>query len=208
MKKKEKIEKILNKLGISYGRDIPCYLDYNKDYELLIAVILSAQCTDQRVNAITKELFTHFTTLEAIAEADISRIEEYVRSAGLYHSKAKNIKATAIRLIEEFDGKVPDNMGDLTSLPGVGRKTANVILGNIYGIPSVVVDTHVKRVSYRLGLTKNTDPEKVEYDLMKELPKDHWIAWNMQIIALGRSICTARNPKCQECFLSDLCAKN
>ena len=168
-------------------------------------MILSAQCTDERVNKVTAKLFEKYTSLEMIADADVEEIEKYIRSAGLYHNKAKNIKGAAIELISRFDSKVPDNIEDLTSLPGVGRKTANVILGNIYNIPSVVVDTHVKRISNRLGFTKNQDPMQIEYDLMKVLPKEHWIAYNMQIIAFGRSICAARSPKCHECFLSDLC---
>ena len=171
----------------------------------MIAVILSAQCTDARVNIVTKDLFQKYSTLERFAAADIEEMEQDIRSIGFYHNKARYIILCARKLIEEFGGEVPRSLEDLTSLPGVGRKTANVIRGNVYNDPSVVVDTHVKRISKRLGLTQEEDPEKVEYDLMKALPKDHWILYNIQIITLGRTICTARSPKCSECFLSDLC---
>ena len=182
-----------------------CTLDYAKPHELLFSVRLAAQCTDERVNMVTKELYQKYPTLEAIANADLLEFEQDIRSTGFYHNKAKNIIACARRLLEDFGGEVPRSLEELTRLPGVGRKTANVIRGNIYDDPSVVVDTHVKRISYRLGLTKNTDPEAVEYDLMKVLPKDHWILYNIQIITFGRQICFARNPKCVECPLKELC---
>ena len=172
---------------------------------IVIAVILSAQCTDARVNIVTKDLFQKYPSLEAFANADLKELEQDIHSTGFYHNKAKNIISCARTLVEKYDGEVPRELEELTALAGVGRKTANVIRGNIYHEPSVVVDTHVKRISKKLGFTKEDDPVKIEYDLMKVLPKDHWILYNIQIITLGRSICTARNPKCTECFLSDLC---
>ena len=153
----------------------------------------------------TKDLFQKYPSLEAFANADLKELEQDIHSTGFYHNKAKNIISCARTLVEKYDGEVPRELEELTALAGVGRKTANVIRGNIYHEPSVVVDTHVKRISKKLGFTKEDDPVKIEYDLMKVLPKDHWILYNIQIITLGRSICTARNPKCTECFLSDLC---
>lgn len=196
---------ILKRLDEAYGKEYICYLNYETPWQLLIAVMLSAQCTDARVNIVTKDLFVKYPTLEAFANADLKELEQDIHSTGFYHNKAKNIIACTKRLLEEYNGEVPEKLEDLTSLAGVGRKTANVIRGNIYREPSVVVDTHVKRISKKLGFTKSEDPEKVEQDLMKVLPKDHWILYNIQIITLGRSICTARNPKCTECFLADLC---
>ncbi|MCI8483122.1 MAG: endonuclease III [Lachnospiraceae bacterium] len=201
----KRTKEILARLDEAYGREYRCYLNHENDWQLLIAVIMSAQCTDARVNIVTKDLFQKYDTLEKFAAAEIEELEQDIHSIGFYHNKARNIILCARKLVEEFDGKVPESLEDLTSLPGVGRKTANVIRGNIYNEPSVVVDTHVKRISKRLGLTKEEDPVKVEYDLMKALPKDHWILYNIQIITLGRSICTARSPKCSECFLMDLC---
>lgn len=196
---------ILKRLDEAYGKEYICYLNYETPWQLLIAVMLSAQCTDARVNIVTKDLFVKYPTLEAFANADLKELEQDIHSTGFYHNKAKNIIACTKRLLEEYNGEVPEKLEDLTSLAGVGRKTANVIRGNIYHEPSVVVDTHVKRISKKLGFTKSEDPEKVEQDLMKVLPKDHWILYNIQIITMGRSICTARNPKCTECFLADLC---
>ncbi len=196
---------ILKRLDDVYGTELICYLNHETPWQLLIAVILSAQCTDARVNIVTKDLFVKYPTLEAFAQADLAEMEDDIRSTGFYHNKAKNIIACARELVEKYDGQLPNTIEELTALPGVGRKTANVILGNIYHIPSIVVDTHVKRISKRLGLTKEEDPEKVEYDLMKKLPKDHWILYNIQIISFGRQICFARNPKCEICPLQDLC---
>lgn len=201
----KRTKEILDRLDEAYGREYRCYLNHDNPWQLLIAVIMSAQCTDARVNIVTKDLFRKYDTLEKFAAADVEELEQDIHSIGFYHNKARNIILCARKLVEEFGGQVPESLEDLTSLPGVGRKTANVIRGNVYNEPSVVVDTHVKRISRRLGLTKEEDPVKVEYDLMKALPKDHWILYNIQIITLGRSICIARNPKCSECFLSDLC---
>ena len=196
---------ILKRLDEAYGTEYVCYLNHETPWQLLIAVILSAQCTDARVNIVTKDLFQKYPSLEAFDNADLKELEQDIHSTGFYHNKAKNIISCARTLVEKYDGEVPRELEELTALAGVGRKTANVIRGNIYHEPSVVVDTHVKRISKKLGFTKEDDPVKIEYDLMKVLPKDHWILYNIQIITLGRSICTARNPKCTECFLSDLC---
>lgn len=201
----KRIAEILKRLDEAYGTEYVCYLNHETPWQLLIAVILSAQCIDARVNIVTKDLFQKYPSLEAFANADLKELEQDIHSTGFYHNKAKNIISCARTLVEKYDGEVPRELEELTALAGVGRKTANVIRGNIYHEPSVVVDTHVKRISKKLGFTKEDDPVKIEYDLMKVLPKDHWILYNIQIITLGRSICTARNPKCTECFLSDLC---
>ena len=196
---------ILSRLDEKYGTERVIYLEHENAWQLLFATILSAQCTDARVNIVTKDLFKKYPDLRAFADADVKEMEQDIRSIGFYRNKAKNLIACARALLERFDGVVPDTMEELVTLPGVGRKTANVILGNVYGVDSIVVDTHVKRISKRLGLTKEEDPQKVEYDLMKKLPKDHWILYNIQIITFGRQTCFARNPKCSICPLSDLC---
>ena len=196
---------ILDLLDERYGTEYVCYLTHENAWQLLIATILSAQCTDARVNLVTKDLFVKYPSVEALANADLKELEQDIRSTGFYHNKAKNIIACCRDLVEKFGGEVPSSLEDLTSLAGVGRKTANVIRGNIFHEPSVVVDTHVKRVSKKLGLTKEEDPVKVEMELMKVLPKDHWILYNIQIITLGRQICKAPTPKCSECFLTEHC---
>lgn len=202
---KKRTKEILDRLDAAYGTEYVCYLNHETPWQLLIAVILSAQCTDARVNIVTEELFKKYDTLEKIANADLKEFEQDIKSTGFYHNKAKNILACAKSLIEDFGGEVPRTLEELTGLAGVGRKTANVIRGNIYDEPSIVVDTHVKRISRRLGLTKEEDPTKIEFDLMKVLPKEHWILYNIQIITFGRAICFARNPKCGDCFLNDIC---
>ena len=202
---KARVSGILKRLDEAYGTEDIIYLTHEKDWQLLVAVILSAQCTDARVNMVTPHLFARYDTLEKLAEADQGDLEEEIRSIGFFHAKAKNIIGCAKRLTEVYGGRVPDTMEDLLTLPGVGRKTANVMLGNVFHEPSIVVDTHVKRISKKLGLTDETDPEKVEYALMRVLPKDHWIRYNMQIITLGRTICTARKPACAQCFLQEVC---
>ena len=204
---KQRIREILHRLDDFYGTDVICYLDHTNAWQLLIATILSAQCTDARVNIVTKELFRRYPGAKDLAEADITDVEAIIHSLGFYTSKAKNIIMCSRRIVSEYGGEVPSSIEALTSLAGVGRKTANVIRGNIWNEPSVVVDTHVKRISGLLGLTKNTEPEKIEKDLMRCLPKEHWIRYNMQIITHGRTICIARRPRCSECFLSDLCKK-
>lgn len=202
---KKRIQEILNLLDKHYTTDYKCYLNYENPWQLLIAVILSAQCTDARVNVVTKDLFVKYDSLEKFANADQRELEQDIHSTGFFRMKAKNIISCTKDLIERFNGEVPSSIEELTSLAGVGRKTANVIRGNVYNDPSIVVDTHVKRISRKLGFSENEDPEKIEYDLMEILPKDHWILYNIQIIAHGRSICTARSPKCEECFLAHLC---
>lgn len=204
-KEKERIAEVLKRLDAQYTTEYRCYLDHKTPWELLVATILSAQCTDARVNIVTKDLFVKYPDVQAFANADLKELEQDIHATGFYHNKAKNIIACARRVISEFDGEVPRSLEELTSLAGVGRKTANVIRGNIYHEPSIVVDTHVKRISNKLGFTKEEDPEKIEFDLMEVLPKDHWILYNIHIITLGRTICTARNPKCTECFLADVC---
>lgn len=202
---KQNTREILRLLDKQYGREYVCYLNHDNAWQLLIATMLSAQCTDARVNIVTADLFKKYTSIEAFAKADLKELEQDIKPTGFYHNKAKNIIKCCNQLLYEFAGEVPSSLEELTSLAGVGRKTANVIRGNIYNEPSVVVDTHVKRISKKLGLTKNDDPVKIEYDLMKELPKDHWILYNIQIITLGRTICKAPTPHCEECFLQQVC---
>ncbi|MBS4899611.1 MAG: endonuclease III [Clostridiales bacterium] len=196
---------ILNRLDKKYGTEDRCGLDYETDWQLLFATELSAQCTDARVNIVTKDLFKKYTSIEDFAKADVREIEEDIRSTGFYRNKAKNLKSGAVRIMTEYGGIVPDNMEDLLTIAGVGRKTANVLLGHIHKVPGIVVDTHVGRISRRLDLTKEDDPVKVEFDLYKKIPKDNWIRFNFQMISFGREICRSRGPKCNECFLSDIC---
>lgn len=203
--REERISEILRRLDEKYGTKHICYLEHENAWQLLISTILSAQCTDARVNIVTKDLYVKYPNIEAFAAADLSELELDIKSTGFFHNKAKNIIGCCQMLIDKYDGIVPSTINDLTSLPGVGRKTANVIRGNIYNEPSIVVDTHVKRISNKLGLTKSEDPVKIEYELMNLLPRDHWILWNIHIITLGRTICKAINPKCEECFLKDIC---
>ncbi len=200
-----RVARILAAMDQEYGTEYRCYLNHETPWQLLIAVILSAQCTDARVNIVTADLFQKYDSVEKFAAADIRELEQDIHSIGFYHMKAKNIISCCRTLMEQYGGEVPRTIEELTALAGVGRKTANVIRGNIYNEPSIVVDTHVKRISRKLGLTKEEDPEKIEYALMKVLPRDHWILWNIHVITLGRTICTARSPKCGECFLREDC---
>jgi endonuclease-3 len=182
-----------------------CSLIYEKPYELLIATRLAAQCTDARVNIVTKELFVKYPTLEAFAEADLAELEQDVKPCGFYRTKAKSIIEMSQKLISDFGGAVPDTMEELLSLSGVGRKTANLILGDVYGKPAVVTDTHCIRITGRLGLTKNTEPHKVEDDLRKLLPPDKSNDFCHRTVLFGRDICKARSPKCGECPLNYFC---
>ena len=182
-----------------------CTLDYGEPYELLIATRLAAQCTDARVNIVTKELFAKYPTLEAFANADLADLEQDVKPCGFYRTKAKSIIEMSQRLISDFGGVVPDTMEELLSLSGVGRKTANLILGDVYGKPAVVTDTHCIRITGRLGLTKNTEPHKVEDDLRKLLPPDKSNDFCHRVVEFGRDICKARSPKCGECPLNTFC---
>jgi len=206
MTEKKRTEKILSLLDEHYPVDEKCYLNYEEPYQLLFSTILSAQCTDDRVNAVTETLYKKYPTLESFAEADLAELIEDVRSTGYFTAKAKNIIGSAQKILNEFGGAVPGDIERLTSLPGVGRKTANVVRGHVFGAPSVVVDTHVKRISNLLGFVDSDDPVKIEFELMKILPEDHWIRYNLQVITHGRTICVARRPKCGDCFLNGLCA--
>ena len=201
----ERVTEILARLNKCYPK-VRCALHHRNAWELLVATILSAQCTDVRVNLVTPELFRRFPTPATMAAASLPELESLVRTTGFFRNKAKNIQGAARRVISEFGGNVPATMEQLLSLPGVARKTANVVLGSWFQIASgVVVDTHVYRISRRLGLTQSTTPEKVEQDLVQILPQAHWIDYSHQIIHLGREICIARKPRCASCFLEDIC---
>lgn len=201
----ERIADIMQRLAATYP-NAECALLHRNAWELLVATILSAQCTDARVNLVTPELFRKFPTPKSMAEASLPAIEAEIRSTGFYHNKAKSISGAAKRLVAEFGGKVPKTMAELLTIPGAARKTANVVLGVAYGIAEgVVVDTHVLRLSNRLGLTQSTDPKKVEQELMKIIPQDHWIQFSHELIHHGRKVCIARKPRCMECSLETLC---
>ena len=202
----KRADKILRRLTHQYP-DAKCSLVYDNPEQLLVSTILSAQCTDKQVNKVAPLLFRKFPTVKALALAPVSEIKEIVKPTGFYNNKAKSIKSAMQAVMKKFNGKVPDNMDDLLSLSGVGRKTANVVLGDGFGIPGIVVDTHVSRICRRLGLTKNTDPVKIEQDLMKIIPKSKWVLLGHLMIAHGRAVCKARNPKCGDCFLNDICVK-
>ncbi len=180
-------------------------LKYNTPFELLVAVILSAQCTDERVNKVTQRIFPKYNQPQKLAELSQEEMENLIRDCGLFRSKAKNILATCRKLLQEYNGKLPDNVKDLMGLPGVGKKTANVIVNIIFGIPAIAVDTHVFRVSHRLGLSDGKDPEAVEKDLMRVIPKEKWGEAHHWLIWHGRLVCKARRPLCSECNLYDLC---
>ncbi len=188
--------------------DATCALHHKNPFELLVATILSAQCTDARVNMVTPELFKHFPDPQSLAKADLGRIEELIKSTGFYRNKAKSIQGASRMIVEEFGGKVPDTMEHLLELPGVARKTANVVLGNAYGQNvGVVVDTHISRLSHRLGFTKHTDPIKIERDLMELFPQASWMMLAHLLIFHGRQICVARKPKCELCAIAKDCPK-
>ena len=185
-----------------------CALNHDSPFQLLIATILSAQCTDERVNIVTKDLFAQYATADQLAAAPIKRLEKLVNSAGFFRTKARNIKACAQGLIDDHGGEVPQDLPSLVALAGVGRKTANVVLGTAFGIPSgVVVDTHVGRISRRLGLTENQDAVKVERDLIQLLPKKEWVAYSHRMIHHGRQICKARKPLCENCSMKSFCPR-
>lgn len=205
MTKKERAAAVTELLKQAYP-DAQCALHYQTDYELLFATRLSAQCTDARVNIVTKDLFARFPTLEDYAAAPVEEIEDSIRTCGLFHTKARDLKAAAIMLLQDFGGKVPDNMTDLLKLPGIGRKTANLILGDIYGQPAVVTDTHCIRLSNRLGFVKNEkDPVTVENALRKILDPAESSDFCHRLVHHGREVCTARSPKCQNCCLAVCC---
>ncbi len=200
-----RLQKILDGLDKLYP-NVTCALDHSNAWELLAATILSAQCTDKRVNMVTPGLFRKYPTIQDFASASQEEMAEAVRSTGFYNNKAKSLIGAARKILSDFGGQVPNEIEKLLTVPGAARKTANVVLGTVYGIASgVVVDTHVQRISRRLDLTKETDPVKIERDLMKILPKEKWILFSHQIIHHGRGPCVARNPKCSECGIADLC---
>lgn len=201
------IGEIINKLKKEYPQ-AQCSLDYKNPLQLLIATILAAQCTDARVNIVTKELFKRYQTSEDFANADIYELESYVRSTGFYHNKAKNIIECCKQLVAKYDANVPKTMDELVALPGVGRKIANVVLQDAYGISEgVVVDTHCKRLSNRMGLTKNNDPKKIEQDLIKIIPAEDWRNFGHLMVFHGRAVCDARKPRCSECLINEECRK-
>lgn len=205
MRKNARVARILAVLDKTYP-EAECELDYHGPFQLLVAVILSAQCTDKRVNLVTPALFARYPDAAALAAANPAELEEIIRSTGFYHMKAKHLIETSKRLVKEHGGEVPREMAALVKLPGVARKTANVVLGTAYGITSgVVVDTHIKRLSRRLGLSAEEDPEKIEQDLMKLLPRERWIQFGHQLIWHGRRVCDARRPRCDECGLRPHC---
>jgi len=206
MKRKEDVLSIIEELKVLYPDSI-CSLNYPKPYELLFAVRLAAQCTDERVNQVTPALFARFPTLEALAEADVSEVETYIHSTGFFRAKARDLVAASRMMIEEYDGKVPDNMDDLLRLPGVGRKTANLILGDVYNTPGVVVaDTHCIRISGKLGMTDGTkDPAKVEQQLRAILPPEESNNFCHRLVLHGRAVCTARKPDCANCTIRLWC---
>lgn len=187
--------------------DAQCSLEHRTPLELLVATILSAQCTDERVNQVTPALFARFRTAQDYANADQNELERYIRPTGFYRAKARNIIACCRALVEKYGGELPRTLEELTQLPGVGRKTANVVLGTIWGIPGIVVDTHVRRLARRMGLTRQTHPDKIERDLMELIPQDEWIAFGHRMIYHGRQVCLARNPKCEVCALNTFCPK-
>lgn len=203
--KKQRSREILTRLHRLYP-DATCSLTYETPVQLLVATILSAQCTDERVNQVTPALFARFPDAPALAQADRDELEALIRSTGFYRNKAKHIQGSCQMLVQDFGGVVPQRMEDLLKLPGVARKTANVVLAHGYGLNyGVTVDTHVKRLTGRLGLTAHQDPLKIERDLMKLLPQAEWENWSIRIIYHGRSVCMARNPQCDRCALADLC---
>lgn len=201
---KKKVRNVSKILFETYP-EATCSLDYQEPLQLLIATILAAQCTDLRVNIVTKDLFKKYKSVEDFARVNPEELEQDIKSTGFYRNKAKNIIACCQKLISEYDGKVPNNMEDLVALPGVGRKTANVVLSNIYGIPGIIVDTHCIRLSNRIGLTDYEDPVKIESDLMEIVPKKDWAKFSNNLVYHGRAICDARKPKCEICPISEHC---
>lgn len=205
LSKKQRAQEILRRLKLLYP-DATCSLNYATPVQLLVATILSAQCTDERVNKVTPALFGRFPDAASLAIADLTELENLVRSTGFYRNKAKNIQAACRMIVTEFNSQVPNRMEQLLKLPGVARKTANVVLAHAYGINAgVTVDTHVKRLSQRLGLTKHTDPIRIELDLIELLPQPDWENWSIRLIYHGRAICKARSPACVACQLAELC---
>ncbi|MCX8195010.1 MAG: endonuclease III [Candidatus Micrarchaeota archaeon] len=206
--KKKRAQKIIAILKKAYP-SAACSLDYSNPLQLLVATILSAQCTDERVNKVTPALFERYKSAEDFANADIKELERYVRPTGFYKNKARNIQAACKIIVERFKGEVPRTMEEILSLPGVARKTANIVLGNAYGVvEGIAVDTHARRISYLLGLTKNADPKKIEKDLMELVPRNDWLHLSNLFVSHGRAVCIARRPLCSKCPVERLCPKN
>ncbi|HEY3131806.1 MAG TPA: endonuclease III [Acidobacteriota bacterium] len=204
-KPSKKVQRILEGLDESYP-EAHCELEFQNPLQLLVATILSAQCTDRRVNAVTRQLFKKYKTARDFAKADLKDLQKEIRPTGFFRNKSKSIQAAGEMLTREFGGGVPRSMEELLKLPGVARKTANVVLGTAYGIADgIVVDTHVRRVSQRLGLTENESADKIEQDLMSQIPRDRWISFAHQLIWHGRRVCHARKPLCQQCNLTAVC---
>ncbi len=204
MNNKEKAEKIIDIFDELYPQ-AKCSLNYKDPIQLLVATQLAAQCTDARVNIVTESLFKKYKNVYDYANADIKQFEQEIRSTGFYHNKAKNIINCCKMIIEQFEGQLQSNLEDLLKLPGVGRKTGNLVLGDIYGIPGLVIDTHAKRLSKRMGFTQNEDPVKVEYDLMEIIPKNDWGKFCHQMVYHGREVCKAIKPACDKCKIQALC---
>lgn len=204
--KRRQAEQIVSILASTYP-DADCTLFYHEPWKLLISGILAAQCTDARVNIVCEALFKEFPTTESIAGADLPILEDRIHSCGFFHVKARSIKGSMQRLIEEYHGEVPASLEELMTLPGVGRKIGNLILGDCFGMQAIVVDTHCARISKRLGLTDSTDTARIEQDLMKCIPKSEWTNYGHRMVAHGRALCTARNPKCTQCLLQRICKK-
>ncbi|WP_336177222.1 endonuclease III [Fusobacterium polymorphum] len=205
MTKKEKVKKILVELEKKFGEP-KCALDFKTPFELLVAVILSAQCTDKRVNIVTEEMFKYVNTPEQFANMELEEIENYIKSTGFFRNKAKNIKKCSEQLLEKYNGEIPKDMDKLTELAGVGRKTANVVRGEVWGLADgITVDTHVKRLTNLIGLVDSEDPIKIELKLMKIVPKKSWIVFSHYLILHGRATCIARRPRCSECEISKYC---
>lgn len=202
---RKRVQAILHKLDQMYP-NAKCALDHRSPWELLVATILSAQCTDKRVNMVTPELFARYPSIQDLAHANPQEVAHIIRSTGFFNNKAKSLVGAARKILSDFGGEVPRTMEELLTVPGAARKTANVVLGTAYGIASgIVVDTHVQRIARRLDLTQETDPAKIERDLMRIIPKDKWIQFSHQLIHHGRQLCTARSPKCGLCKLDPLC---
>ena len=203
-KKRERAFRVLKKLYEEYP-DSKCSLNYSSTHELLIATILSAQCTDDRVNITTKNLFNKYTSPQDFAYCDLKELSQDIHSCGYHNQKSKNIQGTSLRIVEDYNGEVPDSLEELIKLPGVGRKTANCVLGEVYKVPSMVIDTHMVRIMGLLGFVKTTDAKKIEFELMDLFERDHWVKLTHMIIDHGRAVCVARRPKCMQCLLSNLC---
>ena len=206
MKSTEKAVKVLDILKKEYS-DARVTLDFKDPLQLLVATILAAQCTDERVNRVTQDLFKKYRKAGDYAKADLPALEGEIRSTGFYHNKAKSLIACCRMIVQKFKGQVPRSLEELTSLPGVGRKTANIILGNAFGQQAIAVDTHVKRVTHRLGWAKADDPDKIEFELMEVIPRERWTMACHQIVFHGRNVCLAKNPKCPTCPVTNLCPK-